>query len=105
MPPIHMPLEPKWRHYPTYIYDINYGYGMNYYQPMIDYMDNKRLLSRSTLSRERERRIELPELPWSDSRVLWENKEVQPYTKDDLIKHAIDAEDDARDHLSRFKVR
>lgn len=102
MPPIHMPLEPKWRHYPTYIYSSNYGYGINYYQPMIDYMDTKRLISRSP---ELERRIELPELPWSDGRVLWEDRRVQPYTRDDLIKYAIDAEDEARDHLSRFKVR
>ncbi|XP_026823775.1 paramyosin, short form-like [Ooceraea biroi] len=103
MPPIYMPLESKWRHYPTYIYDRNYGYGMNYYQPMIDYMDNKRLLMRSTLP-EFERKIELPELPWSDGRVLWEDKRIQPYTRDDLIKHAIDAEDGARDHLSHFKI-
>jgi hypothetical protein len=104
MPPIHMPLESKWRHYPTYIYDRNYGYGMNYYQPMIDYMDNKRLLTGSTLP-ESEKRIELPELPWSDGRLLWQDRRVQPYTRDDLIRHAIDAEDGARDHLSRFKVR
>lgn len=104
MPPIHMPLEPKWRHYPTYIYSRNYEYGINYYQPMIDYMDTKRHTSRSTLP-ELERRIELPELPWSDGRALWEDRKVRPYMRDDLIKYAIDAEDKAKDHLSRFKVR
>lgn len=103
MPPIHMPLESKWRHYPTYIYDRNYSYGINYYQPMIDYIDTKQRISRSTLSKF-ERRIELPELPWSDGSVLWEDKRVQPYTKDNLIKYAINAEDEARDHLSRFKI-
>ncbi|KYQ51217.1 Paramyosin [Trachymyrmex zeteki] len=103
MPPNHMPLESKWRHYPTYIYSRNYGYGINYYQPMIDYIDSKRIASKSSVA-ELERRIELPELPWSDSRVLWEDKKVQPYTRDDLIKYAIDAEDEARDHLSRFKI-
>lgn len=71
---------------------------------MIDYMDTKRLTSRSPLP-ELGRRIELPELPWSDGRILWEDKRVQPYTRADLIKYAIDAEDKARDHLSRFKVR
>ncbi|XP_011877355.1 PREDICTED: paramyosin, short form-like isoform X2 [Vollenhovia emeryi] len=96
-------LEPKWRHYPTYIYSRNYGYGINYYQPMIDYMDTKRLAARSSLP-EFKRRIDLPELPWSDGRVLWEDKKVQPYTRDDLIKYAIDAEDAARNHLSRFKI-
>ncbi|KAL0104364.1 hypothetical protein PUN28_017235 [Cardiocondyla obscurior] len=103
MPPIHMPLESKWRHYPTYIYSRNYGYGINYYQPMIDYMDTKRLASRSC-SPHYEKRLELPELPWSDGRVLWEDKKVQPYTRDDLIKYAIDAEDEARSHLSHFKI-
>lgn len=105
MPPIHMPLEPKWRHYPTYIYDRNYRYGMNYYQPMIDYMDAKRLQPRSSFPELQKKRMELPELPWSDSRALWQDKRVEPYTRDDLIRHAIDAEDEARDHLSRFKVR
>jgi len=103
-PPIHMPLESKWRHYPTYIYDKNYGYGMNYYQPMIDYIDTKQRTPRSTLESKFERRIELPELPWSDGRILWEDKKVQLYTKDNLIKYAINAEDEARDHLSHFKV-
>lgn len=104
MPPIHMPVESKWRHYPTYIYDRNYGYGMNYYQPMIDYIDSKRLLPRSTLTGFERRRTELPELPWSDGRALWQDKRVEPYARNDLIRHAIDAEDEARDHLSRFKV-
>ncbi|KAG5313925.1 MYSP protein, partial [Acromyrmex insinuator] len=62
-----------------------------------------RIASKSSLP-ELEKRIELPELPWSDSKVLWEDKKVQPYTRDDLIKYAIDAEDEARDHLSRFKI-
>lgn len=106
MPPSHMPLEPKWRHYPTYIYDRNYGYGMNYYQPMIDYIDSKRLLPRSTTPTEFERggAKELPELPWSDGRALWQDRRVTPYARDELIRRAIDAEDEARDHLSRFKV-
>ncbi|KAG5344185.1 MYSP protein, partial [Acromyrmex heyeri] len=64
---------------------------------------SKRIASKSSLP-ELEKRIELPELPWSDSKVLWEDKKVQPYTRDDLIKYAIDAEDEARDHLSRFKI-
>jgi len=70
---------------------------------MIDYMDTKRLTSRSSSS-QLKKRIELPELPWSDGRVLWEDKKVQPYTRDDLIKYAIGAEDEARNHLSCFKV-
>lgn len=104
MPPIHMPVEPKWRHYPTYIYDRNYSYGMNYYQPMIDYMDAKRLQPRLSLGL-KGRRMEPPELPWSDGRALWQEKRIEPYTRDDLIRHAIDAEDEAKDHLSCFKVR
>ncbi|KYM91230.1 Paramyosin [Atta colombica] len=66
-------------------------------------VNSKRIASKSSLP-ELEKRIELPELPWSDSKVLWEDKKVQPYTRDDLIKYAIDAEDKARDHLSHFKI-
>ncbi|KAG7203492.1 hypothetical protein KM043_013552 [Ampulex compressa] len=105
MPPTQMPLEPKWRHYPTYVYDKNYGYGINYYQPMIDYIDRKEKEQLSKLyGHGVARRSELPELPWSDGRYLWEDKYVEPYSKHDLIKYAIDAEDQARDHLSHFKV-
>lgn len=102
MPPLHVPLETKWKHWPTYIYDKNYGYGINYYQPMLDHIDREG--RPSSLPRYRTR-SEPPELPWSDGRLLWEDKPVEPYSRHELIKRAIDAEDEARDHLTHFKVR
>lgn len=102
---MYIPSEPRWKHWPTYIYDMNYKYGINFYQPMIDYIDRR---GRSTTLPYRDyrsiSRIELPELPWSDGRLLWAERPVEPYSRRDLIKYAIDAEDQAREHLSQFKV-
>lgn len=105
MPPMYVPAEPKWKHWPTYIYNTNYNYGINFYQPMIDYIDRKGRTSLTSLDYRYGRRIEPPELPWSDGRLVWESKPVEPYSRRELIRHAIDAEDQAREHLSRFKVR
>ena len=101
VPLAQMPVVSKWRHYPTYVYDKNYAYGINYYQPMIDYID-ERESRRESQSENKPRR--LPELPWSDGREIWENREVYPYTKEELVRHAVNAEAQAKEHLSRFKV-
>ncbi|XP_054004442.1 paramyosin, short form-like [Hylaeus anthracinus] len=103
LPPMYVPSEPKWKHWPTYIYDMNYNYGINFYQPMIDYIDRKGRTS-TALDYRYMRLIEPPELPWSDGRALWESRPVEPYTTRELVQHAIDAEDQAREHLSRFKI-
>lgn len=97
VPLSHMPLDTKWKKsHPTTVYDKNYSYGINYYQPMIDYIDQK--------SRNVVKNPEYPEMPWSDERLLWERKRVLPYTAEELIQHAMEAEDQAKDHLSHFKV-
>lgn len=98
-----MPLKSKWRHYPTYVYEKNYACGINYYQPMIDYIDERE--SRRAEGKDKDRPRRLPELPWSDGREIWENKEIVPYTKEELVRHARNAEAQAKEHLSRFKVR
>ncbi|XP_012281868.1 paramyosin, short form [Orussus abietinus] len=95
LPLSQMPVDSKWRHGPTYVYDMNYGYGMNYYQPMIDYIDRRQVGAKS----------EYPHLPWSDGRLVWESNEVLPYTKPDLVRRAVDAELQAKQHLAHFKVR
>lgn len=92
-----MPVPSKWRHGATHVYDKNYQFGINYYQPMIDYMD-KRNSGSSTKSH-------YPHLPFSDERLLWEDKPVQPYAKEDLARLAIDAEMQAKEHLNTFKVK
>lgn len=105
MPPLYVPLEPKWKHWPTYIYDKNYSYGINFYQPMLDYIDRYGRSSSLPSEPRIQRRREPPELPWSDGRMVWEDKPVETYSRRELIKRAIDAEDEARDHLSQIKVR
>lgn len=96
VPMCQVPLESKWRRGPIYIYEKNYGYGMNYYQPMIDYIDEKENNIRAKSA--------YPHLPWSDGRAFWEHKTVRPYSRQDLVKHAINAEAKAREHLENFKV-
>ena len=96
-PATQLPILSKWRHYrPSNIYDKNYGFGINYYQPMIDYIDRKE---------NGESDAPKPELPWSDARGVWENSHVIPYTKDELAYHALNAEMKAKDHLENFKVQ
>ena len=106
-PPTYIPTEPRWKHWPTYIYDKNYSYGVNFYQPMLEYIDRQGRSSSlpSDYYYYRSHRSELPELPWSDGRALWENRPVEAYSRHELIKRAVNAEDEARDHLSHFKVR
>ncbi|XP_053597651.1 paramyosin, short form-like [Microplitis demolitor] len=92
-----MPLNSKWkRNQPSTVYENNYNCGINYYQPMIDYIDQK--------NRKIVKDPQYPEMPWADERFLWERKRVLPYTADELIQHAIEAEEHAKDHLSHFKI-
>lgn len=55
------------------IYEYTYGYGMNYYQPMIDYLDDE--------SGDADR--ELPHLPWTNERYI---QEYDPKNKVKLYK-------------------
>ncbi|XP_043512698.1 paramyosin, short form-like [Frieseomelitta varia] len=92
--------KPRWKHWPTYIYDKDYSYGVNFYQPMPEYIDRQgRNFSLSS-----DYRSHRSQLPWSDGRALWENRPVETYPRRELISRAIDAEDEARDHLSHFKI-
>nr|XP_033322660.1 paramyosin, short form-like [Megalopta genalis] len=104
-PAMYVPVESKWKHWPTYIYDTNYKYGINFYQPMIDYIDRRGRTSTTSYRDYRSpSRSEMPELPWSDGRLLWGERPVEPYSRRELIQHAVDAEDQAREHLRQFKV-
>lgn len=88
----------KWRHYPTTVYEKNYGFGINYYQPMIDYLDRK---ENGEVSKDVALKAALP---MSEARGTWEHKYVVPYTRDQLVKHAVTAEMKAKEHLDNFKV-
>jgi len=52
--------EARWHRPPTAIYENNYGYGMGFYQPMIDYIDAK----------EAGKRVGPPHIPWVIERGL-----------------------------------
>ncbi|XP_017769106.1 PREDICTED: paramyosin, short form-like [Nicrophorus vespilloides] len=85
-------------HPATKAYDYNYGYGVNFYQPMIDYIDAK----------DSGRRTRYPHLPWTDERALdafSPRKLVRSYTEDDLSKIARRTETRAKDFLQDFNAR
>lgn len=65
----------------TSIYEDNYGFTINFYQPMIDYLDAKQQGIDS----------QYPHLPWSNERGLkeyWPCKSVTSYTTDDIDKYS-----------------
>lgn len=81
----------------TSFYNYNYGVGMNYYQPMIDYIEEK----------DRGKKVVIPRLPWTDERGLSQydpRKPVQSYSAEDLTKISLRTEARARAHLKNFKA-
>lgn len=68
------------RHMLMGTYEDNYGYSMNYYQPMIDYLDAKQTGGRQ---------LDLPHLPWSNERGLKKyrpSNSVPRYTSSEVIR-------------------
>lgn len=91
-----MPVAPtKWRHYPTTVYERNYGFGINYYQPMIDYLDRK---ENGEVPKKTDLKVRL------QTRGAWDHEYVVPYTREELARHAVGAEIKAKEHLDNFKV-
>lgn len=91
-----------WQKPPTAVYNDNYGYAINYYQPMIDYLDLKR-----DENLKEDHQIEPPHLPWLNERGLAKYRpgnEVRNYPKEDLVKFAVEAERKAKENLQHFKV-
>lgn len=71
--------NPKTKWQPkTQYYDYNYGIGMNYYQPMVDYIDQK----------SKGRKIPTPHLPWTDELGLsqFDPLHVRSYSEHDLSR-------------------
>lgn len=65
------------------MYADNYGYTMNFYQPMLDYLDARDKQQTS------DNNVALPHLPWSSERGLkqyYPSKPVRQYTNDQLSK-------------------
>lgn len=87
----------KWEKRPTAVYEDNYGYGINYYQPMIDYINAKQ----SGLS------PDAPHLPWNNERALAPyrpGKLVRCYSNEDVKRLAQETAQRARHDLTHFKI-
>lgn len=85
---------------PTTIYEDNYGYTINFYQPMIDYLDAKQQGANP----------QCPHLPWSNERGLKKYspyKAVPSYTSADISKYSKEAYDHAKQRerdLDDYKI-
>lgn len=80
----------------TKVYDYNYGVGMNFYQPMVDYIDDK----------DKGRHVHYPHLPWTEERGLVSydpNANVKSYSEEDLCRVSRQTAARAREHLRGFK--
>lgn len=90
-------------HPPSKIYDYTYGYSMNYYKPMIDYMD-RRDLAESAAKENRQ----LPHLPWNNERAFEEYDPKNPissYTQKEFSDHLKKTEQSARKQINNFDIK
>lgn len=86
----------KRRNPTTAIYADNYGYTINFYQPMIDYLDAKQKGSDA----------QYPHLPWSNERGLkeyWPCKTVKTYSIDDIEKYSSKVAENAKHREQGFE--
>lgn len=82
----------------THLYEDNYGYVFNFYQPMIEYLDIKD---------QKLKPKEYPHLPWNNERGLdrYSSRNiVRSYTEQDIHKLAEEAEQQAKEDLKTFKL-
>lgn len=95
MPPVKV--NNKWSKPLTAIYEDNYGYGINFYQPMIDYIDAKR---QGVF-------VKPPHLPWNNERGLEKyrfDKPVETYSEQDLRKISQEVAENAKKDLNSLSV-
>lgn len=80
----------------TSIYSDNYGYTINFYQPMIDYLDAKQQGTDP----------QYPHLPWSNERGLkkyWPCNKVSTYTVNDINKYSEQVSNRAKNREKNFE--
>ncbi|XP_018575384.1 paramyosin, short form-like [Anoplophora glabripennis] len=84
----------KWRP-TTATYDYNYGVGINFYQPMVDFIEEK----------DSGRKRGLPHLPWTDELGLdqYDPMKIKSYSQDDLTRISRKTEASAKERLRDFK--
>uniref|UniRef100_A0A1B0B8Q8 Myosin tail domain-containing protein n=1 Tax=Glossina palpalis gambiensis TaxID=67801 RepID=A0A1B0B8Q8_9MUSC len=90
--------SPRVRHMLQSTYDDNYGYTMNFYQPMLDYLDAKA------------QRLQVvpPHLPWTSERGLKQYRPsnvIRQYKTDDLLRLSRAAAARADEILLDFRVK
>lgn len=86
----------KW-HPQTKKYEYNYGLGINFYQPMIDFLDDK----------ERGVRGRSPHLPWQEEKALKQfdpMKTIKTYSEGELSRLARKTAASARENLRDLKA-
>lgn len=96
--------EYKLGHPHSKIYDYTYGYSMNYYQPMIDYLDQRDSSSNSV---EREN-LQLPHLPWTNERYIKEYDPKNPlklYSDKKAAEIAKRSQESALRNIINFDVK
>ncbi|KAF9422012.1 hypothetical protein HW555_002232 [Spodoptera exigua] len=82
---------------PTAIYEDNYGYGINFYQPMIDYISAK---GQGVAAKP-------PHLPWNNERGLDKyrfDKPIRTYSEEDVTRLSHEIADQAKRDLNTFNV-
>lgn len=87
----------EWQKPPTSIYERNYGYGMNFYQPMIDYLDNKKV----------KEKVDYPHLPYTNERGLDKyspRNVIKSYSQADLQRFTSEAQSKPLDEFSRLRI-
>ncbi|GBP97181.1 Paramyosin, short form, partial [Eumeta japonica] len=95
--PVNLPNYNKWTKPPTAVYEDNYGYGINFYQPMIDYISAK----------EHGVDAKPPHLPWNNERGLEKyrpDRPVRVYSTEDLTRIAKDISEQAKQDLNHFEI-
>ncbi|XP_067003971.1 paramyosin, short form [Anabrus simplex] len=95
-PSKYIPEKQLWKKPPTHCYEDNYAYGINFYQPMIDYLNAKA----------KKVKIQPPHLPWSNERGLqkYNSKLVKSYSETDLNQLATQVETQAKESVNKFTV-
>ncbi|CAH1187824.1 unnamed protein product [Phyllotreta striolata] len=79
----------------TAAYEYNYGVGMNFYQPMVDFVEEKSA----------GRKANFPHLPWTDELGLdqFDPLKIKAYSQEDLSRVARKTEASAKARLRDFK--
>lgn len=93
-------IEYKPGHPHSKIYDYTYGYSMNYYQPMIDYLDRRDSLN--------DENLQLPHLPWTNERYIQEYDPKNPlklYSDQEAKRIAIKSQKSALKNINNFDVK